>query len=419
MALSVVMPALEMAQETGKLLAWLKKEGESVKKGEPLLEIETDKVTLEVEAPGDGVLAGVRAREGTDVPVGQTIAWIVAPGEKPPADAASAGPGARGISEQTRAAVAASAAAAPTTVPAREVKASPKARRLAKELGVDLSRVVGKGPGGVINAEDVELAAKSQTAAPAATAAAAKPAPVRPTPPQPAATQAIEQPGALSAISRLMAERTTQSWTTTPHFFVARDIDASALVAGREWLGPVIERAYGVKLTHTDLLVAIAARVLANHPKMNASWTGNAIRFNPDVNISVAMAVKDGVVGAVIAKAGTLSLGDIAVRRRDLTERARSGHLHPPDVAGGTFTISNLGMYGVDAFSAIITPPQTAILAVGRIADRVVPVDGKPGIRPMMTITLSSDHRVVDGAQAAVFLNDLAEAVREPQKWLS
>ena len=211
-----------------------------------------------------------------------------------------------------------------------------------------------------------------------------------------------------------MAERTTQSWTQAPHFFLVRDIDAGALNEAREKFGPAIERERGVKLTHTDLLVALVARALAKHPKMNASYVGQGIKLNPAVNISVAMAVKDGVVGAVIPKADSTSLADIAVQRRDLTERARSGKLKPADVAGGTFTITNLGMYNVDAFNAIILPPQAAILAVGRIGDRVVAVNGQPGIRPMLTMTLSSDHRVVDGAQAALFLADLAEALRNP-----
>ena len=200
-----------------------------------------------------------------------------------------------------------------------------------------------------------------------------------------------------------MAERTTQSWTTAPHFFLVREIDASALVAARE--------KYGKSITHTDLLVAIVARALVKHPKMNASWTGSAIQANSSINISIAIAVKDGVVGAVVPNADTATLTAISARRRDLAERARAGRLHPPDVTGGTFTISNLGMFGVDAFSAIITPPQAAVLAVGRIADRVVPVNGLIGIRPILTLTLSSDHRVVDGAQAAAFLNDVAEAL--------
>ena len=407
MAVSVVMPALEMAQETGKLLAWLKKEGDSVKKGEPLLEIETDKVTVEVEAPADGVLSALKAHEGTDVPVGQTIAWIVAPGEKPPAESA---PAMTGRAMSAAVAQVATLPATPRPEPGR-IRASPKARRMAQELGVDLSKLRGTGPDGAITGDDVQAAAtitgdktRDGRSVAGATAAAAAPA--------------LESAAALSNIARLMAERTTQSWTTAPHFFLVREIDASPLNAARSFLAPVVERDHKVKLTHTDLLVALVARVITRHPKFNASWTGRGIQVHPDVNISVAAAVKDGVVGVVIPKADSATLGAIAARRADLSERARAGHLHPPDVSGGTFTISNLGMYEVDAFTAIITPPQAAILAVGAIADRVVAVDGKPAVRPMITLTLSSDHRVVDGAQAALFLKDVAAALREPAKWL-
>jgi len=215
-----------------------------------------------------------------------------------------------------------------------------------------------------------------------------------------------------------MAERTTQSWNTVPHFFVVREVDAGALVEAREQLGSATEQVRGVKLTHTDFLVAIVARVLVKHPRMNASWNGAGIHLNKEINIGVAIGVEDGVVASVIHNADKLDLGEISVQRRDLTERARAGRLRPLDIAGATFTISNLGMYQVDAFSAIISPPQAAILAVGSIADRVVPVNGRPAIRPMMTLTLSCDHRVVDGVRAAVFLNEVAEAVREPEKWL-
>jgi pyruvate dehydrogenase E2 component (dihydrolipoamide acetyltransferase) len=397
MAVSVVMPALELAQETGKIISWLKKEGDRINKGEPLLEIETDKITFEVEAPGDGVLAGVKSKEGDEVPVGQVIAWIVAPGEQPPAEdraTQAMADQARHSAEQTRAApVAASAVAAPEKRVDAGAPISPKARRLAKELGVDLTRVRGTGPDGTITSEDVQAAAKA------------------PQPALSAAAPPAEHPVAMSAIARLMAERTTESWTTAPHFFLVREVDAGALAGAREQFG-------AAKITHTDLLIALVARALAKHPKMNASWANGGIRLNPNVNVSMAVAVQDGVVGAVIPNANTTPLADIATQRRELADRARAGKLRPADVQGGTFTISNLGMYNVDAFNAIITPPQAAILAVGRIADRVVPVDGKPGIRPMLTLTLSSDHRVVDGAQAAVFLNDVAEAIREPQKWL-
>jgi pyruvate dehydrogenase E2 component (dihydrolipoamide acetyltransferase) len=384
MAISIVMPALEMAQETGKIISWLKKEGDSIAKGEPLAEIETDKVVLELEAAADGVLAGVTAGPGDVVQVGKTIAWIVAPGEKPPVEAASTGPAARTMTG-TGGASAASPIAAPVARQENvEVKVSPKARRMAKELGVDLSKVVGTGPGGIVSGEDVEAAVKAPVPAAA------------PTPPTP-----------LSTIARLMAERTTQSWTTAPHFFLVREIDASGLIAARE--------KHGKAITHTDLLVALVARTLVKHPKMNASWTGSAIQLNPNVNVSIAIAVKDGVVGAVIPNADTATLTAISTKRQDLAERARAGRLHPPDVTGGTFTISNLGMFGVDAFSAIITPPQAAVLAVGRIADRVVAVNGLIGIRPILTMTLSSDHRVVDGAQAAAFLKDVAEALTSAQ----
>jgi pyruvate dehydrogenase E2 component (dihydrolipoamide acetyltransferase) len=398
MAASVVMPALEMAQETGKIVTWLKKEGDAITKGEPILEVETDKVVVEVEATADGVLAGVKSHEGDEVPVGTTIAWILAPGEQPPADSTPAAPSARKITEQPQRAGPDQAAAPAETAAAAEggVRISPKARRLAKERGVDIGRIRGTGADGAITSEDV-LAAAEALAVSAAPAGA---------------------PAALSAIARLMAERTTQSWTQVPHFFLVREIDAGALLQTREQLGPAIERERGVKLTHTDLLVALTARVLRKHTKLNASWAGNAIQPNPRVNISVAIAVPDGVVGAVIPDADLAALAEIALQRRDLSERARGGRLKPADVAAGTFTITNLGMYNVDAFNAIIAPPQAASLAVGRIADRVVAVNGQPGVRPMMTVTLSGDHRVVDGARAAVFLNDLAEAIRVPGEWL-
>jgi len=408
MAISVVMPALEMAQETGKLISWLKKEGESVAKGEPLLEIETDKAVMEIESPGEGVLSGIKVQAGTEVPVGQTIAWIVRPGEVAPTDEVTVASGRKTTAAVSLAAGVANQGTAPAALTAastsQSVKISPKARRLASEHGVNLAQVQGSGPGGEILASDILAAAESKAAT----------------------SSAAVNPG--SAISRLMAERTTQSWTTVPHFFVSREVDAGALNAARQKLGAqmeqsTIEESRRVKLTHTDLLVALVARTLQKHQRMNASWTGNGVRANADINIGLAMAVDDGVVAPVIQNANKAALGEIAAQRRDLTERARSGKLRPADLAGGTFTISNLGMFGVDAFTAIIIPPQAAILAVGRIADRVVPVgigpDARPGVRPMMTLTLSNDHRVVDGARAAEFLRDLVEAIGNPQPYLN
>jgi pyruvate dehydrogenase E2 component (dihydrolipoamide acetyltransferase) len=391
------MPALEMAQETGKVLAWRKQEGDRVIKGEPLLEIETDKAVVELEAPADGILAGVKAEAGADIPVGRTIAWIVAPGEAPPIESAATAPAARaGSLTKTESSHPAAAAAGRPQTPVSNAKISPKARRLAKELGVDPTTVRGSGAGGEILASDVQ-------------AVAAKPA---------AAEQksgSIELP---SSLGRIMAERTTQSWTTIPHFFVSREIEASALNEYRERVADEIERSHQFRATHTDLLVALAARVLLKHPRLNASWSAEGIHLHDHVNMGIAIAVDDGVVAPVIPNANTAKLVEIAVQRHDIAERARAGKLRPADISGATFTISNLGMHQVDQFSAIITPPQAAILAVGSIADRVVAVQGQPVVRPMMILTVSCDHRVADGARAALFLADLAEAIRNPEKTL-
>jgi pyruvate dehydrogenase E2 component (dihydrolipoamide acetyltransferase) len=402
MAISVVMPALEMAQETGKLLAWRKKEGERVAKGEPLLEIETDKAVVEVEAPGDGILAGIMAEVGAVIPVGETIAWLVGPGEKPPAkSAAVAAPAARASSGPQASAGAAATAAIDRGESAPQI--SPKARRLAKELGVDFAQIRGTGPDGTITSQDVQRVADSKGTGGRTAGAAGAP------------LAGVE---ALSQVARLMAERTTQSWTSVPHFFLMRDVECSELVAAQKKWSAEAEKAESPAPTITDLLIGILARVLAKHPRLNSSWTGDGIRRNAEINVSVAMAVKDGVVGAVIHNADSLPLAEVSAQRRELTQRARAGRLKPADITGGTFTLSNLGMYKVDAFSAIITPPQAAILAVGSISERVVAVDGKPAVRPMMTMTLSSDHRVVDGARAAEFLNELTNAIHEPEKLL-
>jgi pyruvate dehydrogenase E2 component (dihydrolipoamide acetyltransferase) len=391
MAISIVMPALEMAQDTGKLLAWRKKEGDKVSKGEPLLEIETDKAVVEVESPGEGILSSITAQAGDVIAVGKTIAWLLQPGEKAPVEAKPAAAAA------TPAAVpAASRNSAAATVPGQSKSAaagiSPKARRLAEERGIDIAQLRGSGAGGEILAADVLAGTGGASAA-----------------------GEIETPG---QIGRLMAERTAQSWTTVPHFFVVREVDAGALVKLREEQVPLVEKSHGVKVTHTDLLVALVARTLTKHPRLNASWTGRAIRHNSDINIGLAIAVEDGVMTTVIPAADKSSLGEIAVRRRDTAQRARAGRATPADIGGGTFTISNLGMYQVDAFSAIIVQPQAAILAVGNIADRVVAVAGRPEVRPIISLTISCDHRVADGARAAMFMQDLAEAIANPKPHL-
>ena len=276
--------------------------------------------------------------------------------------------------------------------PSVSAKISPKARRLAKELGVDIATLRGSGPGAEILASDVEAAA----AGPASVSNAKK---------------SVEVP---TSLGRIMAERTTQSWTTIPHFFVTRDIDATSLNEYRDQIVDEIESTEKVRVTHTDLLVALVSRVLLKHPRLNASWSAEGIHLHDYVNMGVAIAVNDGVVAAVIHNAHAANLAQIAIQRRELAERARTGKLRPADIADATFTISNLGMYKVDQFSAIITPPQAAILAMGAIAERVVALEGKPAVRTMISMTISCDHRVADGARAAMFLSDLAEALLQP-----
>ena len=378
------MPALGMAQETGKVLRWLKAEGDEVAKGEPLMEVETDKVTVEIEAPTDGLLAGLRAAEGADVPVGHAVAVILAPGEALPENGSSPAP------EQAPAA-AAPVAAAVVETPQRDARrrlASPKARRLAAEQGIDLDALgEGSGPGGAVVASDV--------------LASPDPAP---------ATAAVGGQQPLSRIWSLMAERTAQSWTSAPHFYLLREADAGRLASWRS----VARDRLGRDVSVTDLLVRATAAALARHPQANAAWDDGSIRLNDEVNVGIAVAVEDGLVVPVVHGADRLGLGEIAARREDVVSRAREGTLRPEDIERGTFTISNLGMYGVDAFNAVVNAPQAAILAVGRIVERVVPVDGAPGVRPMIALTLSCDHRVIDGARAAQFLSELAALIEEP-----
>jgi pyruvate dehydrogenase E2 component (dihydrolipoyllysine-residue acetyltransferase) len=380
-ATNVIMPALGMAQETGKILRWLKSDGDEVAKGDPLIEVETDKVTVEIEAPAAGLLAGLRAREGAEVPVGETVAFIVAPGEEAPTN----GDAPREPAAPPEPAPQAARAAATPDGPRRRL-ASPKARRLAAERGVDLDALAaGSGPHGAVVAADVDTAAE--------------------TPEQVASPEA-----APSRIWSLMAERTTQSWTSAPHFYLLREVDAGRLSSWRD----VARRRLGEDVSFTDLLVRTTAAALRDHPRVNAAWENGGVKPNEEVNVGIAVAVEDGLVVPVVHGADALGLGEIAARRAELVNRAREGALRPEDVERGTFTISNLGMYGIDAFNAVLNAPQAAILAVGRIVERVVAVEGAPAVRPRMALTLSCDHRVVDGARAAEFLDLLASLIEEP-----
>jgi pyruvate dehydrogenase E2 component (dihydrolipoamide acetyltransferase) len=443
----VIMPALGMAQETGKVVSWLKAEGEPVTKGEPLLEIETDKVTVEIEAPATGTLARVTAAAGADVPVGRVIAVILGAGEPVerhdmPADephrrAQIASPVAARIAAEhnldlqqvdtdgrrvEKADVLALLAAQSQPASAGRTPASPKARRLAAERGIAIAAIGGSGPGGAVLAADVFAAT---TALPASVDIADDRRTTfttkdegRPTTGalpsssvfRPSSDDAPSSTRAITTAWRIMAERTAQSWASAPHFYLLREVDASRLITWRE---SSQKRSRG-KLTYTDLLVKLAAAALCEHPRLNAAWRDGTIAENSAVNIGLAVAVEDGLLVPVIHRADELSLREIAERRNDLVGRAQAGRLWPEDMQGGTFTISNLGMYGVDAFNAIVNPPQAAILAVGRIAERVVPVNGRPAVRPTLVLSLSCDHRVVDGARGAQFLDRLANLVEEP-----
>jgi pyruvate dehydrogenase E2 component (dihydrolipoamide acetyltransferase) len=385
----VIMPALELAQETGKVVRWLRRPGDRVRKGEPLVEIETDKVTTEIEAPASGVLGEVTAREGDVVPVGQTIALIAD-------EAAAAAPPVRADVLAHVAGQADGASRGGRAAGTRLAAASPKARRLAAERGLELGALRGSGPGGAVLAADVVSAPR--LAAPAVAAAA------------PAATAAGPQAPGVGTVWRIMAERMTASWTTAPHFYLVREVNVGRLAA---WLGRARQQA-GTRVTYTDLLVKLVAAALARHPRVNASWRDGAIVQHAAIDIGLAVAIDDGLVVPVIRRADTLGVAEIAARREDLVDRAQAGKLRPIDIQGGVFTISNLGMYGVDAFSAIVNPPQAAILAVGRIADRVVAVNGQPVVQPAMVLTLSCDHRALDGARGARFLGALAELIEEP-----
>jgi pyruvate dehydrogenase E2 component (dihydrolipoamide acetyltransferase) len=438
MPTNVIMPALELAQETGKVLRWMKAPGDTVRKGEPIVEIETDKVTVEIEAPATGILRDVTAREGDIVPVGHTIAIIAAPTDSatpslsPTGSAApSLSPQGRGLDEgrsgegsdgRVKASPLARKVAAEHGVDLAHIKtatgkiekadvlayveglkavatagnggggghlvaASPKARRLAAERGIDLRALTGSGPGGAVIAEDVPA-----------------------TLPSPRRGEGVAPGERVGTVWRIMAERMTASWTSAPHFYLVREVNVARL---RSWL-EAARKQTGARITYTDLLVKLVAATLAQHPRVNVSWKDGALERHAEISVGLAVALEDGLVVPVIHRADTLGLQDIAARREDLVTRAQAGKLRPADIQGGVFTVSNLGMYGVDAFSAIVNPPQAAILAVGRIADRVVPVSGQPAVQPTMVLTLSCDHRALDGARGAQFLGALADLIEEP-----
>lgn len=443
MAIEVVMPRMGLTMEEGTIVAWLKREGERVKAGEPLFEVETDKTTVEIEAPGEGILSRVLAQEGQTLPVGEVIGYLVAEGEAVPAAgplspaAPATPPGEQGRRAADRGGPAASARKADG-----RAKASPAARRLARELGVDLASVKGTGPGGRVVAWNVEEAARVQIAGSKPAAAKASPLAVRLAKMMNVDLEAVRgtgpggritrgdveraaegeaarpAPGAgvqpLSRIQRIMAERMAASFTTAPHFYLHSEVDARQLVALRQALLPKLEAREGIRITFTDLLIHFCAATLTRHPKVMAQWVEGGLRQAEAIHLGVAVDTPQGLIVPVIHHADQLALVEIARARLDLVERAQSGKLLPRDLELGVFTLTNLGTFPIDSFDPILNPPQAAILAVGRIKERVIVDRGEMIPAPTMMLSLAVDHRVLDGAAGARFLGDLVELLETP-----
>ncbi len=415
MADEVKLPRLGQGMESGTIVKWLKSEGERVEKGEPLYELDTDKVTQEVEAEASGVLLKIAIREG-EVPVGRTIAVIGEEGEQvelsgngaseqPPPGAAESdvqtveapaqAPAREPDREEGREAAAETAGTAEQAPAQRDggrVKASPLARRIARERGIDLASVNGTGPEGRIVAEDVERAGVSAPAVPSAPA------------PAPGEVERVE----LTSIRKTIARRLTEAWQI-PVFQLQTSADmtrADALVARL--------RDDGTKATVTDVLTKVCAAALMRHREVNAQYGEDAILRYPTANVGIAVAAPQGLVVPVIRSAERLRLAEIAAARAEVVGRARENKLQRSDLEDGTFTISNLGMYRVERFTAVLNPPQAAIVAVGATEDRAVAVDGELVVRPMLTLTATFDHRAVDGAPAADFLQTVKELLEEP-----
>ena len=408
MAIDILMPALSPTMETGTLAKWTVAVGDAVRSGDVIAEIETDKATMEVEAVDDGILASIMVAEGSEgVAVGTPIGRLAEDGESPddvaaaPASTAPVAPepAAAPVEEPTQPTPApVPAPAAVSSAPANRIFASPLARRIAADRGVDLASLSGSGPHGRILRRDVEAA---ETA----------PAAVRP-----AVDQAVVQGASTlepnSQMRRIIASRLQESKQTAPHFYLTVDCEIDALLAARRQMND--QAPEGVKISVNDLVIRAAAMALIKVPKANAKWEGENTRLFTHADIAMAVAVDGGLVTPVIWAAEKKGLAEIASVSRDLATRARDGKLAPEEFTGGSFTISNLGMYGVREFAAVINPPQGAILAVGAGEQRPVVRDGQLAVATMMTVTLSADHRVVDGAVGAEWLQAFKGYVEAP-----
>ena len=400
MPTEVRMPKLGMAMKKGKVKSWLIAEGGTVEKGAPLLEIMTDKINAVVEAPASGVLGKVLAAANSELPVGALLGLIGEPGEamnvpEGPTPAAVSGTSAASAAPVASPAVEGTAPAATGVRSPSEVLASPAARRLARDLGIDISRVPPSAPGKRLTTDDVEAFEVS-----APQSAAAAPQTLVETP----AGEAIPFEG----IRRVVAERLHESLQTMAQVTVSREAEVAGLVARRGQLAPGFEAATGLRLSYTDLLVETVARLLLEHRMLNSTLEGECIRVADAVHMGVAVALEDGLIVPVIREAHTKSLVEIARDRTELAAKAQAGGLGLDEIEGGTFTISNLGAFGADSFTPIVNPPQCAILGVGRIVEKPVVVAGEVLVQPTMWLSLTFDHRLVDGAPAARFLQALS-----------
>ncbi len=423
MAINILMPALSPTMTEGKLAKWVKKEGDEIKSGDVIAEIETDKATMEVEAVDEGFLAKILVPEGTEgVAVNSVIGVITAEkGEKVDAPAAAPAPAAKADAPKEEQKAAAPAPATPAAAAPAEhgerIFASPLARRIAKQSGIDLSTVKGSGPNGRIVKADVEGKPATAPKAEAAPAQAAAPAPAAPKAATPAPViTAPHKKIPNSTMRKVIARRLAESKQNVPHFYLTVDIELDRLLALRAELNGKSPKdgPSAFKLSVNDLVIKACGVALRRHPGVNASWTDEAIIQYDEVDISVAVAIPDGLITPIVKSADRLGLAGISNAMKDLASRAKAGKLKPEEFQGGGFSISNLGMYGIKDFCAIINPPQAAILAVGAGEKRAVVKGDEIKIATVMSVTLSTDHRVVDGALGAEFLQTLKALIEEP-----
>jgi pyruvate dehydrogenase E2 component (dihydrolipoamide acetyltransferase) len=417
MATEVIMPKVDMVMETGTFSEWLKQEGEHVNKGDPLFVIETDKSAIEMESPADGILAGIRAKQNDVIPVTEVIAYILAAGEALPG---------KKIPEQVLTIAAPAVVKTPEpaiTVPTTEpldrgkVRVTPVARHLAEELHIDLAQITGRGPRGRIHKADVLAFQQSHAATPSAAIAAAPvatPVPVRPSTPIPLPDARQKQVIPLAGARKIIGERMAQSAFTAPHINLSLRVDMTEAIRLRERLLEPLKAQTGQRVSFTAILARAVATVLPRHPYMNASLTESSIILWEDIHLGIATSVEENLIVPVVREAQNKSLGQIVTALADLTDRARSRKLTPSEMTGSTFTISNLGMFGIESFTAIINPPEAAILAVGKMVDTPVKSGDGFEFRPMIQLTACADHRIVDGAGVARFLDELKSTLENP-----